>query len=214
MRKLLYGLVAASALAVASAANAELTIIPPTTVSNPPPSPILSNDGEVHFSFGYSDSTAIQPGPSPFEELLSFHNTNTGFYSFGVQTTADLVNGIIDPATDVDFTNVWVTTLCNAAATAVPGTCGPATTLTTLQNNSDGDVHEDWSRSGVFLGAGDYTIHIAGTRGTASSFSGTLSFARGTQLPEPGTWALMLLGFGAAGWQLRRRRQPLLTQAA
>jgi PEP-CTERM motif-containing protein len=37
-----------------------------------------------------------------------------------------------------------------------------------------------------------------------------------TPLPEPGTWAMMLLGFGAAGVSLRRsrRRNALLTQIA
>lgn len=29
----------------------------------------------------------------------------------------------------------------------------------------------------------------------------------GTAVPEPGTWALMLLGFGAAGYSLRRNRR-------
>ena len=34
-------------------------------------------------------------------------------------------------------------------------------------------------------------------------------------VPEPATWAMMLLGFGAIGWQLRRRRSSLaLAQAA
>src|SRR4051794_23577839 len=34
-------------------------------------------------------------------------------------------------------------------------------------------------------------------------------------VPEPATWAMMLLGFGAVGWQLRRRRSTLaLAQAA
>jgi hypothetical protein len=28
-------------------------------------------------------------------------------------------------------------------------------------------------------------------------------------VPEPATWALFLLGFGALGWRLRNRRQPL-----
>ena len=32
-------------------------------------------------------------------------------------------------------------------------------------------------------------------------------------VPEPGTWALMLLGFGALGMTLRRRRRPLSTLA-
>lgn len=29
-----------------------------------------------------------------------------------------------------------------------------------------------------------------------------------TAVPEPGTWAMMILGFGIAGWQLRARRKP------
>lgn len=33
-------------------------------------------------------------------------------------------------------------------------------------------------------------------------------------VPEPATWAMMLLGFGAAGFMLRRRRAPVLAQAA
>jgi len=33
-------------------------------------------------------------------------------------------------------------------------------------------------------------------------------------VPEPATWAMMLLGFGAAGLVLRRRRAPVLAQAA
>ena len=33
-------------------------------------------------------------------------------------------------------------------------------------------------------------------------------------VPEPGTWAMMLMGFGAAGYAMRRRRAPVLAQAA
>jgi hypothetical protein len=34
-------------------------------------------------------------------------------------------------------------------------------------------------------------------------------------VPEPGTWAMMLLGFGAIGFSMRRRRQTgFLYQAA
>lgn len=45
-----------------------------------------------------------------------------------------------------------------------------------------------------------------------SSFAGTLVFAA---VPEPATWGMMLLGFGAMGASLRRRRrsQPALAQA-
>ena len=54
---------------------------------------------------------------------------------------------------------------------------------------------------------------IAGTTaGADAAFSGTLSFARA--VPEPATWAMMLIGFGAAGVSLRRKRPVLAMQAA
>ena len=28
-------------------------------------------------------------------------------------------------------------------------------------------------------------------------------------VPEPATWAMMLIGFGAVGWQIRRRGRPI-----
>jgi len=35
-----------------------------------------------------------------------------------------------------------------------------------------------------------------------------------TAVPEPATWALMLLGFGSIGFVMRRRRRPVLSQLA
>ncbi|GAA3900560.1 hypothetical protein GCM10022276_19220 [Sphingomonas limnosediminicola] len=62
-----------------------------------------------------------------------------------------------------------------------------------------------------------YTIHIQGTRGNASSFDGNVNFvAAAPPVPEPATWAMMMIGFGVVGWQLRRRtsRRQLIAQAA
>jgi hypothetical protein len=50
------------------------------------------------------------------------------------------------------------------------------------------------------------TINVAGTTGGNAAFNGTISFANVAAVPEPGTWALMLLGFGAVGWSMRRRQ--------
>ena len=33
-------------------------------------------------------------------------------------------------------------------------------------------------------------------------------------VPEPATWAMMLLGFGVVGYSMRRRRTPALSQLA
>ncbi|MCA1654376.1 MAG: FxDxF family PEP-CTERM protein [Sphingomonadales bacterium] len=45
--------------------------------------------------------------------------------------------------------------------------------------------------------------------GANASFSGVLSFAPGG-VPEPGTWAMMLVGFGAVGFGMRRRSATML----
>jgi hypothetical protein len=54
--------------------------------------------------------------------------------------------------------------------------------------------------------SGTQTLTITGTSAGNGSFDGTLAFApvvRG--VPEPASWALMIVGFGAAGAMLRRR---------
>ena len=62
------------------------------------------------------------------------------------------------------------------------------------------------------IGAGDYRFSFAGTNNNPSGVaSGNVTISA---VPEPGTWALMLLGFGAIGLTLRSRRRPALAQLA
>lgn len=58
------------------------------------------------------------------------------------------------------------------------------------------------------------TLTVSGQNTGNSAFSGTLVFANVPAVPEPATWGMMLLGFGAIGASLRRRRRPHLLQAA
>ena len=62
------------------------------------------------------------------------------------------------------------------------------------------------------------TLVVNGTAGTSAganaSFAGTLSFDGTPAVPEPATWAMMLLGFGAVGFGMRRRSAVLRTQVA
>jgi hypothetical protein len=52
---------------------------------------------------------------------------------------------------------------------------------------------------------------VTGTTYGQGAFAGTLAFAQ-APVPEPATWAMMIVGFGAIGGALRRarRRRPLL----
>jgi len=38
-------------------------------------------------------------------------------------------------------------------------------------------------------------------------------FTLTSAVPEPGTWAMMLLGFGAVGWVMRRKKQIITSLA-
>lgn len=57
------------------------------------------------------------------------------------------------------------------------------------------------------------TLVVSGTVGNSGSgsYAGTLTFGRTPAVPEPATWATMLLGLGATGWLLRRKRNTSRT---
>jgi hypothetical protein len=54
---------------------------------------------------------------------------------------------------------------------------------------------------------GPQQLVITGTGGSAATFGGNVSFVlTPAGVPEPASWALMIVGFGSAGALLRRRR--------
>ncbi|MCW5760254.1 MAG: PEP-CTERM sorting domain-containing protein, partial [Phenylobacterium sp.] len=66
-------------------------------------------------------------------------------------------------------------------------------------------------RSGtIALAAGEFLAVIVNPFGSYSNDSTGVNFTVSTAgVPEPGTWALMILGFGGAGAMLRRRLHSL-----
>ena len=53
------------------------------------------------------------------------------------------------------------------------------------------------------LGPGDYTVVITGTANRALGVGGTVTTS---SVPEPSTWAMMLLGFAGLGYAAFRRK--------
>ena len=63
-------------------------------------------------------------------------------------------------------------------------------------------------------GLGYYGL-LSSRRDITGYADGTVALAHVAPVPEPTTWAMMLLGFGAAGAALRRQRRPIkLAQVA
>lgn len=55
----------------------------------------------------------------------------------------------------------------------------------------------------IVLGAGNYTVRVRSFSGPNGSYSGTLTLGA---VPEPATWAFLILGFGLIGGAIRRRK--------
>ena len=67
---------------------------------------------------------------------------------------------------------------------------------------------ENWELLGTVLSAGPHKITVSGSvigfgSTPGATYTGSLNIAA---IPEPATWGLMIMGFGAAGYMIRRRR--------
>ena len=177
MRKLMLSLAGAAALAISSAAGAQVTLDDcsmdcdgPATVG-------------AETTIGFTEAGLATP---TFSEYLTFTNELAGVYALTLDTSSR----------GIDFTS---------AILSGPG--GPYA----LDEKFDNGISEFWELSSLFLDAGTYTLTIMGDNRSTGSLGGTVTI---NAVPEPGTWAMMLLGFGAAGVAMRRRRAPVLAHAA
>jgi hypothetical protein len=119
-------------------------------------------------------------GTRLFNELLSFTLTEASQVIFTLGTSFE----------PIDFTNVFVTNSAGATVFTFGGTAG---------NPNPEQL------SGVTqLAAGTFTLNINGTNtGAPGTLSGTVTAGA---VPEPATWAMFLMGFGAVGYSMRSRK--------
>lgn len=173
-------------LAFAPAANAAVTIGAGTTVST-----TVDQGASGSFSIGFSDGGLS----NPFDEILEFMTDLGGFLSVTATTTANEVNG----PNDTDFSNVSLLGPLPGGTT----TNVPATGFSTDQN-------EFRQVNNVPISAGTYRVRFQGTPGTQNGgFGGNVAFTAASAVPEPGTWLMMLVGFGLLGGALRRKKQTV-----
>jgi hypothetical protein len=70
-------------------------------------------------------------------------------------------------------------------------------------------ANEFWGLDDTLLGAGAYELVVNGNNTGTGSLGGTITITD-HGVPEPATWAMMVLGFGAVGFALRRKRKLAL----
>ncbi len=134
-------------------------------------------------TFGNDQVTCV-----PAATTCNFTNT----FSFLTPTGFNLANGTISTSAlgtnNVDFGSV----LLNGTAFALTPT----------------GMFEFGTLANMALTPGAVnTLSIQGRNTGDGAYSGTLTFAAVSGVPEPGTWAMMLLGFGGVGFSMRRRKR-------
>jgi hypothetical protein len=103
----------------------------------------------------------------------------------------------------------------------IVGTSTPGASITGVSLTGDGGSPTYGSVTGSApslsllvsdLAAGDYRVAFSGTApANGGVLSGNLTFI---PVPEPATWAMMLVGFAGIGLAMRRQRRPALAQVA
>ena len=168
----------------ATGANAASVVTGPTPLDYTPPASGL-------FGAVLSGSADMTTG---FDDTFTF-NIIGGPGVANAQVSTILLNG----AQNVNFTSILLDGLY-----AFTKTAGDGSPLN--------PVPETWALAPVQLGNGAHTIEVVGSLlGPTGSYSGTLNVAA---VPEPATWAMMLIGFGAIGFSMRRRPRATLAQVA
>lgn len=207
MRGMFTALAAASAIALsATAANAATTIITP---SAPPPGTTFTVVGNPFTGTDEVTATLAHAGiPSgSFTDIYEFIIGTLGQGIIGSGSgglTTNITRGGIGGNTDIDFTSVVVNGIYNAVATYTDlnnnpcttpgvGTCGAGETFTVAGVPITGGMTNYITVTGT----------VGGTKGIAS-YGGSATFL---PVPEPATWATMLLGFLGIGFVMSRRRR-------
>ncbi|MGB3738074.1 MAG: FxDxF family PEP-CTERM protein [Pontixanthobacter sp.] len=139
-------------------------------------------DGSVTASFGRAGL-----GSGTFTDRFLFRLGQNGLGS-GSITTA--LAGPAGGRTDLDFNSV---TLFNGVTTFV-------VPITRIGGQEEGFLQN----VPIFEGVQNILSVNYTSRGNGS-FGGQLSFVPTAAVPEPATWALMLLGFAGIGFSMRRR---------
>jgi hypothetical protein len=137
-------------------------------------------------SFGSGGSISANIGNSglsgAFDDTFSFLLFSDGVGSGSVSTSfSSAVNSLIIQSVTVNGTITIPVTVDSAGFTGA-------------------------SAGNIPLFAGQNSIRITGIAGVNASYGGNITFAPNA-VPEPATWAMMLVGFGMVGSAMRYRRR-------
>jgi len=110
---------------------------------------------------------------------------------------------------------VYSHNLFNPAVTSASASLSVGNLLDTISHSTGSNANLDWTNYFATFTATGSSTTLNFTNLTGGLNEGVLLDAVSIQaVPEPATWAIMILGFGAIGLQIRRRRTATHAQLA
>jgi hypothetical protein len=122
---------------------------------------------------------------------------------------------LLPTAGTTNFNNPFTLLVSFTSPAALSGTYF-STVLGSVTDSNAGGIQVDFDNTPRTFGSGSGAFTLT-VNDTAVSNDGVATPVTGfirTAVPEPATWAMMLMGFTGIGFAMRRRRQPRLAQLA
>ena len=177
---------AAAAFAMAAPANAALTLIPDPAVCT-------TADSVCNWIVAGSTSAGT------FSQSATFTLPQMGTTGSSITNSATMSQTTGAVSGDINFSSIFVTDPNG------------------MQHNFDLTPTGLVETGSILLGtmAGTYTLTVEGTANTAATYGGNITYtAPDAAVPEPATWALLILGFGAVGFAMRKRGEKSIRSRA
>jgi hypothetical protein len=160
--------------------------------------PTVSVNGNV-INIGFIQNPIAEGttmSPTAFSGGFDINNSAAGTYSLDLTTSSPGITFTGGNIMDLSTNTIVATFLLGSSVSnPVPGT--------------------ELGLPATFFAVGDYRLSWTGENaGETASDAGVVHITSVPAVPEPATWAMMLLGFGGIGFSMRRSRRPALAQVA
>ena len=238
MKRLIQSAIAAAALAVSAPASAAIIFDFNTGLLTVDSTTTVGSSTTIDFN-GFAPGSSAIPGLTS-SLTLTFQGLSGNNYLFDyllMNTSSSPIDasrvtmfGFTSITPNPNLTNSTVTGAFGTVASGnLPGGSDLELCAKNGQNNncagSQGGPSAGQSGSGALTSAfdtlnsqitlGGLTVRYQGIASTALGITGGSAIGTPTPpVPEPATWAMMLIGFGATGYAIRRRRKPAIAQLA
>ena len=154
-------------------------------------------------------TVSVPPDAFFAPSILVSAGTVDAYYTFTLTNTFAISGGRALNGASFTSTNPGAVTFNNVGVYAGTATAASVGTPTGQRFAFDNQPFADNSGNTigyapVSLAAGNYTIYLSGNAVSTNTIGSSIRFA--SDVPEPATWGLMLLGFGMVGAGLRSRK--------